>query len=214
MASTSPSFSYLIKSEIINEKFDGGDMSLNRMYLRDMFLATGSMSNPEKGYHLEFVFSEESQALKTLEAMQEFSLKAKITKRSKNYVLYIKEGEDIALFLNIIGAHKSLLELENIRVIKDVSNNVNRVVNCETSNLRKTVNASLKQTEDIELIFAEKGEKYLEPNLRQLADLRLSYPNATLEEMGHLSEPKISKSCVNHRLRKISEIAKKIRNDE
>ena len=207
------SFSYLIKSEIINEKFKNSDMCLNRMYLRDMFLAVGSMSNPEKNYHLEFVFSDLNLAEKTLDIMKEFSLNAKITRRFKNYVLYLKESEDIALFLNIIGAHKSLLELENIRVMKEVSNNVNRVVNCKMANLDKTFNASIKQIEDINFIYSLKGKGFLEPNLRSIADLRLKYPNATLKEIGEMSNPVISKSCVNHRLRKIGDIARKLKED-
>jgi hypothetical protein len=129
-------------------------------------------------------------------------------------VLYIKEGEQIVDILNIIGAHQALLKLEDIRVLKEVRNNINRLVNCETANLEKTIEASMRQIESIELIKKKLGLSRLPDNLREIAELRLEYPEASLKEIGELASPPVGKSGVNHRFRKIEEIAEELKGGE
>ncbi|MBE6011529.1 DNA-binding protein WhiA [Anaeropeptidivorans aminofermentans] len=184
-----------------------------RSYLRTVFLTNGSISDPLKSYHLEFVFSDEEKPYEISKLLEAFELSSKIIKRKNNFVLYLKEADNIADLLNIMGAHGSLLDFEGIRVIKDVSNNVNRKVNFETANLNKTISASVLQIEDINFIEEKKGLSYLSEQLLEVALMRLEYPNATLKEIGEKLMPKISKSGVNHRLRKISDIAEKLRRD-
>ncbi len=182
-----------------------------RAYLRATFLGGGYISDPEKNYHLEVVTHdlEYAQALSSLIAR--FGLHAKIVERKGNHVLYFKEGENISHFLNIIGAHQALLELENIRACKDMRNNINRIVNCETANLDKTVNAAIRQIENIEYIRQSIGLHRLSPQLREIAELRLKYRDASLKELGSMLVPPIGKSGVNHRLRKLDEIADALR---
>jgi cell division protein WhiA len=143
--------------------------------------------------------------------MNQFHLHAKVIERKKGFVVYIKEGDKIGEFLNIIGAHPSLLEFENARIMKDMRNSVNRLVNCETANLNKTIQAAMRQIENIKRIDREIGLEQLPKKLREVAEARLKYPEANLAELGQLlPEGKISKSAINHRLRKLEEIAKKL----
>ena len=128
-----------------------------------------------------------------------------------SFIIYIKEGEQIVDLLNIVGAHTSLLELENIRIMKEMRNNVNRLVNCETANLSKTVNAAVRQVESIKLIQNSIGLQRLPKNLQEVAELRLSYPDESLKELGEMLDPPVGKSGINHRLRKIEKIAEEIR---
>ena len=178
-----------------------------RAYLRSAFICIGSMSNPQGGYHLEFVFGGEQQAKQLKEVLSSFSLDSKITKRKKYFIVYLKEGASIVDLLNIMGAHHALLALENLRVEKEVRNLVNRKVNCETANISKTVTAAAKQIEDIIYIKDQIGFTSLPDHLRQIAELRLHYQDVTFKELGELLDPPIGKSGVNHRLRKLSEIA-------
>lgn len=182
-----------------------------RAYLRSAFLAGGSVSDPEKGYHLEFVtvYSEHARFLK--EIMETLEMDAKIVTRKGNYVVYLKEGAQIVDLLNVMGAHLALMRLENIRIVKEVRNNVNRLVNCETANLKKTVSAAVRQVNDIEYIRDTMGLSSLPENLEQIARYRLEYSSATLKELGELLDPPVGKSGVNHRLKKISEIANQMR---
>ncbi|WFA09168.1 DNA-binding protein WhiA [Tissierella sp. Yu-01] len=182
-----------------------------RSYIRGSFLGGGSISNPEKTYHLEFVTNNEEHAKDLSEIINFFELNSKIVTRKENYVVYIKEGEQIVDLLNIIGAHQALLKLEDIRVLKDVRNNINRIVNCETANLSKTIDASMRQIEQIELIQSKLGLNRLPGNLRELAELRLDNPDASLKEIGAMLSTPIGKSGVNHRFRKIEEIANELR---
>ena len=178
-----------------------------RSYIRGSFLGGGSMSNPEKTYHLEFVTNNEEHAKDLRDIINSFELSSKIIQRKDNFVVYIKEGEQIVDLLNIIGAHQALLKLEDIRVLKDVRNNINRLVNCETANLEKTIEASMRQIEGIKLIEMKMGLNKLPDNLREIAELRLAYPDSSLKEIGEMLSPPIGKSGVNHRFRKIEEIA-------
>lgn len=182
-----------------------------RAYLRGAFLSVGSMSDPKKSYHLEFVCNEKTQALQLQMILQEFQIEAKIIRRKKYDVVYLKEGSGIVDLLNVMGAHVSLMNLENLRIVKEMRNSVNRRVNCETANISKTVTAASKQIEDILLIRDKYGFENLPDNLRQMAEIRLEYPDAALKELGEYLEPPVGKSGVNHRLRRLSEIADKIR---
>ena len=182
-----------------------------RAFIRGTYLAIGSMSNPEKGYHMEFVFDHEDMAEEFIQILKTFSIGAKMVLRKKNYVVYIKDGEEIVDMLNIMGAHISLMNLENTRIMKDMRNSINRRVNCETANIAKTVNAATKQVEDIMLIQKLYGLHRLPDNLRQVAEVRLAYPEASLVELSQLMDPPVGKSGVNHRLRKLSELAERLR---
>lgn len=182
-----------------------------RAYLRGAFLGGGSISNPEKTYHMEFVANTVEQAEELVKLIGSFDLHAKIIQRKNSYVVYLKEGEQIVDLLNIIGAHSALLDLENVRVYKEVRNNVNRLVNCETANLNKTVDAAFRQMEAIRFIQQKVGLRKLPPNLREIAEVRLNYPDITLKEIGEMLDPPIGKSGVNHRLRKIEKISEELR---
>ena len=182
-----------------------------RAYLRGAFLSIGSMSEPEKSYHLEFVCNVRAQAEQLKDIIQEFQIEAKVIKRKKYDVVYLKEGAGIVDLLNVMGAHVSLMNLENLRIVKEMRNSINRRVNCETANISKTVTAASKQIEDILLIRDKYGFENLPDNLRQMAEIRLEYPDAALKELGGYLEPAVGKSGVNHRLRRLSEIADGIR---
>jgi len=184
-----------------------------RKYIRGAFLGGGSISNPEKNYHVEFVTHDSDYAGELCALINSYGLLSKIIQRKSSFVIYIKEGEQIVDLLNIIGAHNSLLFLENVRIMKEMRNNVNRLVNCETANLSKTVNASVRQVESIKLIQVEIGFKRLPKNLREIAELRLEYPDESLKELGAILEPPVGKSGVNHRLRRIEKIAEELRKE-
>ncbi|MDF2924810.1 MAG: sporulation regulator WhiA [Paenibacillaceae bacterium] len=183
-----------------------------RAYLRGAFLAGGSVNNPEgSSYHLEIssMYEEHCQAL--VELANRFHLNARCIERKKGFVFYIKEGQKIIEFLSLIGAHQALLRFEDIRIMKDMRNSVNRIVNCETANLNKTIGASLRQIENIRLLQREVGLASLPDKLREVAEVRLQYPDVNLNEIGELLKGNVSKSGVNHRLRKIDELAEKLR---
>lgn len=182
-----------------------------RAYIRGAFIAAGSISNPSKSYHFEIVCNrlEEAEYLRSM--MNVFDLDAKIIERKKTYVVYLKEGAQIVDVLNVMEAHVALLEFENIRIMKEMRNSVNRKVNCETANINKTVSAAVRQMEDIKYIRDTVGFDRLPEGLKDVALTRLAYPDASLKELGGLLETPVGKSGVNHRLRKLSEIAVKLR---
>jgi cell division protein WhiA len=184
-----------------------------RSYLRGAFLAGGSVNNPEtSSYHLEIfsLYKEHNDSL--CELMNTFGLNSKTLERKKGFITYLKEAEKITEFLNIIGAHNALLKFEDIRIVRDMRNSVNRLVNCETANLNKTIGASLRQVENIRFIQDTVGLHILPEKLREIAELRIAYQDVTLKELGEMvSGGNISKSGINHRLRKIDEIADKLR---
>jgi len=182
-----------------------------RAYLRGSFLVAGSITNPEKAYHLEIAVLSETYAGQLKKLIASFDVDAKIVERKKYHVLYIKEGSQIVDFLNIIEAHVALMELENVRIVKEVRNSVNRQVNCETANISKTVTAAAKQIEDIKYLQCNMGFSQLADGLREIALLRMDYPDSSLQELGRMLPEPISKSGVNHRLRKISRIAEELR---
>ncbi len=187
-----------------------------RAYLRGAFLAGGSVNNPEtSSYHLEIfsLYQEHNEALCTL--MNEFSLNAKTLERKKGFITYLKEAEKISDFFSIVGAHSALMRFEDVRIVRDMRNSVNRLVNCETANLNKTIGAALRQVENIKFIDQTVGLGILPDRLREIAELRVLHQDVTLKELGEMvSGAAISKSGINHRLRKIDEIADKIRAGE
>ena len=182
-----------------------------RAYIRGAFLASGSLSDPEKGYHFEIVCSGEEKADELREMLASFGIDARITLRKRSYVLYVKEGSQIADLLNVMEAHVALMKFENVRILKEMRNSVNRQVNCETANLNKTVSAAVKQIEDIQFIQRTIGFDELPENLAEIAVLRLEQPETTLKELGQMLTPPVGKSGVNHRLRKLSMIAEELR---
>lgn len=182
-----------------------------RAFIRGAFLSAGSMSDPEKSYHFEIVCPAEEKAMQLMEIINSFEIDAKIVQRKKNYVVYVKEGAQIVDMLGIMEAHVALMNLENVRILKEMRNSVNRQVNCETANINKTVNAAVKQIEDITYIQETVGLESLPENLQEIAEVRLKYPEAALKELGTFLEPAVGKSGVNHRLRKICDIAEEMR---
>lgn len=182
-----------------------------RAFIRGAFLASGSMSDPEKSYHFEIVCATREKAEQIQKIMKCFELDGKIVLRKKSFVVYLKEGSQIADVLNVMEAHVALMEFENVRILKDMRNTVNRKVNCETANINKTVSAAVKQIDDIRYIQETKGLDKLPEGLKDMALTRLTYPEASLKELGSLLTPPVGKSGVNHRLRKLSEMAEELR---
>lgn len=182
-----------------------------RAFIRGAFLASGSISDPEKFYHFEIVCTTEDKAVQLKNIIQYFNIDAKIVERKKHFVVYIKEGAGIVDILNVMEAYVALMDLENVRILKEMRNSVNRKVNCETANLKKTVSAAVKQIEDIKFIRDKVGLSVLSDNLEEMARLRLDNPDASLKELGEMLTPAVGKSGVNHRLRKICEIADDLR---
>lgn len=177
-----------------------------RAFLRGAFLGGGSISRPFSDYHLEMVTGNEDFARSIIKVMHTFSMKAKLTDRKNDYIVYLKDGESITNFLRVIGAHNSMMELENVRVLKEMRNNVNRRVNCETANLGKVVKAAVRQVNCIKFIDEHMGLSELPQALQDTARLRLEYPDASLNELVEYSGG-IGKSGINHRLKKLQEMA-------
>lgn len=182
-----------------------------RAFLRGLFLCAGSLSEPEKTYHFEIVCTTRERAEQICDMMKTFNIEGKWITRKKYFVVYIKEASQIVDMLNVMEAHVSLMELENIRILKDMRNSVNRRVNCETANISKTVSAAVKQIEDITYIREHLGFSELSEGLKEIAQLRLDYPEASLVELGKLLSTPVGKSGVNHRLRKLSILADELR---
>ena len=181
-----------------------------RAYLRGAFLNRGSVTNPEKTYHLEIVTEQTAAAERIFHTMVSLDLEAGLIQRQGSWVVYLKEGQLIVNLLNLMGAHSALLSFENVRVMKDMRNRINRLVNCETANVDKTVKAALDQIEDIERIDAELGLENLPGKLQDVARARLANPYASLQELGNSLSPKLSKSGVNYRLRQLKKIAQEL----
>ena len=214
------SFSSDVKNEIRNKSFTPKKRHSkisryredfdNREYLRELFLSCGTMSDPRRFYHLEFVCGSDKEALKVKEIIGGFGIQASIMKRKEHYVVYLKDSDAISDMLTLLGAHNALLELENIRVLKEMRESVQRRVNCETANISKTVSASLRQLEAIHYIDENIGIKKLPESLREAAQLRLSYPDASLKELADRL-PNVGKSGINHRLRRIVELEEELK---
>jgi len=184
-----------------------------RAYLRGAFLAGGSVNDPEgSSYHLEIATQYEEHCRALVELANKYRLNARCIERKKGFIFYIKEGEKIIELLGIIGAHQALFKFEDVRIMRDMRNSVNRIVNCETANLNKTIGAAVRQIDNIKLLQKVIGLENLPEKLREVAEVRLAHPEINLKEVGDLLKGNVSKSGVNHRLRKIDELAEKIRN--
>ncbi|EAE5613017.1 DNA-binding protein WhiA [Listeria monocytogenes] len=190
--------------------------SAKRAYLRGAFLASGSVNNPEtSSYHLEIfsVYEEHNEAICAL--MNQFDLNARTLERKNGFITYLKEAEKITEFLSIIGATSALLHFEDVRIMRDMRNSVNRLVNCETANLNKTINAAVRQIDNIKYIQSTVGLEALPERLREIAALRIANEDVTLKELGEmLTKGQVSKSGINHRLRKLDQIAERLRSGE
>ena len=180
--------------------------------LRGAYLAGGSINNPERAYHMEIAVSDEEMVSAIVKLMEGFGLPARTSERKRQYVAYLKDGEHIVNFLTLLGAHAHVLEFENVRVLKGVRNEVNRQVNCDNNNVEKTVEAAQRQISMIEWIDKKQGLNLLPPQLEALARLRLSYPDASLAELGGMLEPPLGKSGVNARMRKLEALAEDLAN--
>ena len=181
-----------------------------RAYIKGAFMGCGSVSDPEKSYHAEFVSNREEHSKGICKLLDDFGIKARTILRKNYYVTYVKESEQISDLLALMGANNSVLEFENVRAVKETRNQINRVINCETANLDKIVDTSVRQINSIKVLKKYKAIDTLPDHLRELAYLRLKHPNASLKELGEMLNPPLGKSGVNHRLRKIEEIAKEI----
>lgn len=182
-----------------------------RSFIRGAFLAAGSVSNPNKAYHFEIVAGQEKNGELLCEVMRSFDIDAKMIERKYHYVVYVKEGAQIVDLLNVMEAHVALMEFENVRILKDMRNTINRKVNCEAANINKTVKAATRQVEDILYIKEKIGLATLAEGLEEIALLRIEYPEASLKELGEMLNPPVGKSGVNHRLKKLCEIAEDLR---
>ncbi len=204
------------KEEIRCDEMTFSDMLLKnscckRAFLRGSFLAAGSMTDPEKSYHMEFVCNNEAQASHLIGVIASFGIEAKMVVRKKYHVVYIKDGESLVDLLNVMEAHVSLMNFENMRIVKEMRNSINRKVNCEAANITKTVNAATKQVEDIIYLRDHYGLNRLPDNLREMAEIRLENPDVALKDLGVLLSPKVGKSGVYHRLKRLSEMSEQLR---
>lgn len=201
------SFTSDIKNEIMTLKQEKDEQ---KAFLREAFLLNGSIVDPDKEYHLEILTDSYESAIKICEILAIYKISAKIIEKKYKYAAYVKEAESIALFLNIIGAHNALFQFEDSKVRHEMNNQINRMVNCETANLTKIVNAAVRQIDAINKIKDSMGLENLPENLREIALLRLENPEAGLAELGAMLRIPVGKSGVNHRLKKIEDIAEKL----
>ena len=183
-------------------------------FLRGAFLLCGAVSNPEKGYHLEFAAPNADFAKSVERMLLYFEIPAKIVNRKTKNVVYLKSGERISETLSLLGAASAVLRLENIRVKKDMSNYINRQMNCDASNISRVVLSAEERLRDIRYIDEEIGLEKLPPALREIAEARLNNAATSLAGLGEMLTPPLGKSGVNARLRKLSEIADKLRSGE
>ena len=197
---------YIENEEIVLKPINKKEENI-RSLVRGIFLGAGSINNPENKYHLEISLTNKKNTIYIKELIEEFDIKLKILEKEKQYSLYIKEGEEISKFLAFIGANKAVLKFEEIRVQREMNNKINRIVNCEAANLNKTINAAVSQIEAIE--YLKKTNKFdrLDENLKEIALIRVKYPDMPLAELGKMLKKPVGKSGVNYRLKKIIEIA-------
>lgn len=194
---------------VFNKRKD--DFELDKALVRGVFMGSGYINNPEKKYHLEITLLNENNAQYIYNLLKKYDIETKNMKKDNGYSLYIKDGEEISKFLAFIGANQAVLKFEESRVIRDTKNNVNRLINCETANLSKTLKAGQKQIEDIKLIKKKKKFSELPENLQEVANIRLNHPDASLSELVNIMDNKISKSGISHRLAAISKIADELK---
>ena len=200
-----------MRDDLIPNRMITQQTCCKRAFLKGAFIACGSITDPHKDYHLEFAADGADKAAFTAELITSFDIEAKIVNRKKYNVVYLKDGEHIVDVLNIMGAHVSLMELENVRIVKELRNSINRRVNCEAANIGKTTAAANRQIEDIRYLSDTIGLDSLSDELRTTALLRLEYPEASLAELGEKHDRKVGRSGVNHRLQKLTDMAEKLR---
>lgn len=213
------SFSSEIREELLGLKMWDVNSGLKqeeqiaRLSIREAFIKSGAITDPNKEYHLEVLFKTKKKAEELRIVLENFSIISKVTKKGTGYITYIKDGEAISTFLALIGANSAVLRFEEIRVLKDARNSVNRMVNCETANLNKTLGASNSQINAIKILKKNRKFNTLSDELKEIAEARLKNPDISYEELGKLLEKPISKSGVSHRLNKILEIARGLENE-
>ena len=198
----------LFRPEIATDLI-GSDI-LRRAYLRGVFLGSGSMTDPQRSYHLEIVTQSEEYAANLISLIENYNIYPRMSYRKENIVVYLKESEQISDFLALIGAYEAVMALENTRIQKNVRNQVNRLVNCETANMNKSINAAQRQIQSITLIAEKMGLEQLPESLRQAAEVRLNHPEESLKELGQLLDPPVGKSGMNHRMRRLEELAEQL----
>lgn len=180
-------------------------------YLRGAFLAAGAVNDPKKGYHFEIVTTSEKYSQEICRLLERFALKPRVTARKSNFAVYLKESESIVQFLALVGAYQMLFKWIDAKILHEVRNEINRLINCDTANLKRTIEAAQEQISDIRLIEEVLDLNTLTPALKQIADLRIGYPEMNIRELGEMADPKLSKSAVNHRLRRVRQLAEAIR---
>lgn len=190
------------------------DEQISRLVIREAFIKSGFINNPEKDYHLEVLFRTEEKAEEFQAILTNFNINAKITKKGQGYIVYIKDGEDIVSFLALIGASRAVIRFEEVRVLRDARNNINRIVNCETANINKTMTAANVQIESIKYLKKHRKFNSLPEELKELAELRIKEPDLSYEDLGKMLKKPISKSGVSHRLNKLNQMAKELQKNE
>ncbi len=197
------------KTKELNELQYSQELSAEqiRWLIKGIYLGAGSINNPERKYHLEVGIVQKSDAEKIMEYLQIFDIKSNVIEKNNQYAIYLKDGEEISKFLALLGANKSVLRYEEIRVQREMNNKINRIVNCETANLNKTINASIEQIEAIRKLKVTGNFEKMDDALKEIAELRLENPNASLIELGKMLKKPVGKSGVNYRMKKIMEIA-------
>ena len=213
------SFSTDIRDELMTIKMWDVNSSLKqeeqiaRLSIREAFIKSGSITDPNKEYHLEVLFKTKKKAEELRTLLENFEIQGKVTKKGNGYITYIKDSEDIVKFLALIGANNGVLRFEEIRVLKDARNSVNRIVNCETANLNKTLGASENQIKAIRLLKRKHKFNLLSDELKEIAEIRLKNPEASYEEISQMLSAPLSKSGVSHRLNNIIKISKDVENE-
>ena len=196
-----------LKEDVVEQE----DKECLKAIIKGLFLGSGSINNPENKYHLEIVLNQEENLEDSIKILEKLRIRSKKMTTKNKYSIYIKEGEEISKFLAFIGANSAVLNFEENRVVRDTRNNVNRLINCETANLAKTIKAGQKQIEDIKLIKSKHKFSELPENLKIVANIRLEHPDASLTDLVNLLGNTISKSGMSHRLTALSKIADELR---
>ena len=194
-------------NKIENMKIQETSQEQIKWIIRGAYLGGGSINNPENKYHLELGIKKLEDAELLVQALLTFDIKSSMIEKKNEYAIYIKDGEEISKFLALLGANKSVIKFEEIRVQREMNNKINRIVNCESANLNKTINASIEQIEAIKRLKQNHKFENLSDSLKEIATLRLENPNASLVELGQKLKQPVGKSGVNYRLKKIMEIA-------
>lgn len=190
------------------------DIENKKSYIRGGYIVSGSISDPEKSYHVEWTTKNIENAESFAILLQSFNIKSNISKKKNGYICYIKEADSISNLLNILGAHQSMFKFEDIRIKKQMRNDVNRIVNCETSNLERVVKTAFRQIESINYIIEKNKFDSLDESLKEIALIRLNNPDMSLREIGEFLERPLTKSGVNHRLIKIEKIAENLKEEK